>query len=132
LVSRRDRRTIARAVDEAERVTGLQLCVYLGPADGDPRRRAEQIFVENGLDSRPAVLVLVAPDQRRVEVLTSQEARGRVDDESCAVAVAEMTQRFAQGDFSGGIVAGVRKLAEAAGPGEAPGGQEELPDVIDG
>lgn len=132
VISRRERRTIEHAVDEVERVTGLQLCVYLGPAGGDPRGRAEQLFVESGLESRPAVLVLVAPEERRVEVLTSPEARQRVDDESCAMAVAEMTRRFAGGDLAGGVVAGVHKLAEVAGPGKAAAGQEELPDVIDG
>ena len=122
---------IARAVDEAEEVTGLQICVYLGPTEQDSRSHAEELFARAGLHARPAVLVLVAPAERRVEIVTSSEARGRVDDDSCATVVAEMTERFRAGDLAGGIVGGVRRLTELAGPGTAPSGQEELPDVVE-
>ena len=130
-LGRRRRREVERAVDQAENSTGLQFCVYLGPSQEDSRAHAEEMFLRAGLQSRPAVLILVAPEQRRVEVVTAPAVRSRVDDESCRVAVGEMTRRFAAGDLTGGIVAGVRQLAEAAGPGAAPPGEEELPDVLD-
>ena len=131
-LGKRQRRQVERVVDEAEEATGLQLCVYLGPAEGDPRAKAEEMFTKAGLHTRPAVLVLVAPDQRRVEVVTAPAVRDRLTDDACAAAVAEMTPRFASGDLAGGIIAGVRLLADKAGPGtEEPGG-EELPDMLDG
>ena len=132
-VPRRVYRRVERAVDEAEEQTGLQFVVYLGPsAEGRSRAHAEQLMVDAGLLSRPAVLVLVDPEHRRVEVVTAPEARARVSDEAAADAVATMTPRFAKGDLAGGIVAGVRRLAAAAGPGHAPPGTEELPDVLGG
>lgn len=124
-------RRVARAVDKAEDETGLQFCVYLGPAGEDgSRAAAERLFVETGLDSRPAVLVLVDPEHRKVEVVTAPDARTRVSDEAAAEAVARMTPKFAKGDLAGGIVAGIKQLATAAGPGEAPPGAQELPDVL--
>lgn len=128
--TRRQRRLLERAVDEAERTTGMQFCVYLGDTEGDPRAHAEAMFVDAGLHTRPAVLLLVAPDQRRVEVVTAPEARARVDDAACALAVGTMTRQFARGDIAGGIVAALDLLATAAGPAPTPPGAEELPDVL--
>lgn len=130
-VSKRGHKAIERAVDEAENTTGLQFCVYLGSVVGDPRGHAEDLFVKAGLPARPAVLVVVAPEDRRVEVVTSSEARERVDDEACATAVADMTERFKNGDIAAGIVAGLHRLTAVAGPGVAPADQEELPDVVE-
>ena len=119
-------------MDEAENTTGLQFCVYLGSTGEDSRAHAEQLFVDAGLHARPAVLVLVAPPQRRVEVVTAPAVRSRIDDAAAAAAVEEMTQRFAAGDLAGGIQAGLRRLVAAAGPGTPPPGDAELPDVLDG
>lgn len=130
-LGRRQRRRIEQAVDRAETTTGLQLCVYLGPGQEDSRAQAEAMFVQAGLHARPAVLVLVAPDRRRVEVVTAPAVRSRVDDDACAAAVEDMTARFAGGDLAGGIEAGLARLVEAAGPGEAPPGDQELPDVLE-
>lgn len=117
-------------MDRAEEVTGLQFCVYLGPTGEDSRAHAEELFTRAGLQTRPAVLMLVAPPQRRVEVLTAPEVRSRVDDATCARAVADMTTRFAEGKLAEGILAGLDDLVRAAGPGTAPPGSEELPDVL--
>lgn len=131
-LSKADHRRVGQAVDTAEEATGLQFCVVLGPADGDAHAHAEALFVQAGLHLRPAVLVLVAPDQRRVEVLTSPAVRERVPDEACAEAVAEMTKHFASDDLAGGIVAGVERLAAVAGPGTAGPDDHELPDIMGG
>jgi uncharacterized membrane protein YgcG len=129
-LSARQERRVARAVDEAEERTGLQLCVYLGPAGEDARAHAEQLFEAAGLHTRPAVLVLVAPDVRRVEIVTGAEVRDRVTDAGAQRAVDAMTARFAERDLAGGLVAGLEVLAEEAGPGTPPEGVEELPDLL--
>lgn len=131
-LSKAEHRRVGEAVDTAEETTGLQFCVVLGPAEGDAHAHAEALFVQAGLHLRPAVLVLVAPDQRRVEVVTSPAVRERVSDAACAEAVADMTQRFATGDIAGGIVAGVDRLAAVAGPGVSGADEDELPDVLGG
>lgn len=128
----RRRRAVERAVDAAEEATGLQICIHLGRTDDDdPRAHAERLFVNAGLVTRPAVLILVDPRGRRVEVVTAPSVTDRVDDAACGVAVERMTRRFASGDLAGGLVAGVWALAEAAGPGVAAPGAEELPDLLD-
>ena len=129
-LTRRQRRAVERVVDEAEEATGLQLCVYVGPGEEDTRAQAEAMFVEAGLHTRPAVLVLVEPVRHRVEVVTAPEARARIDDAISELAVATMSRQFARGDLAGGLVAAVDLLAAAAGSGAAPPGAEELPDVL--
>ncbi|MCU1448397.1 MAG: hypothetical protein JWP02_567 [Acidimicrobiales bacterium] len=126
----RQQKQVERAIDEAEEHTGLQLCVYLGPVGEDARAHAESMFTQAGLHTRPAVLVLVAPELRQVEVVTAPEVRDRVPDEAAQRAVHRMTARFAEGDLTGGLIAGVAEIAEAAGAG--PGGGEELPDLLQG
>lgn len=129
-LTKAEHRRVGEAVDAAEETTGLQFCVVLGPAESDAHAHAEALFVQAGLHLRPAVLVLVALDQRRVEVLTAPTVRERVPDPACAEAVSEMTKHFAEGDLSGGIIAGVEHLAAVAGPGAAGPDDHELPDIM--
>ncbi|MEO6121096.1 MAG: DUF5130 family protein [Acidimicrobiales bacterium] len=131
-LTRRGRQAVSDAVAVAEASTGLQICVYLGRAGVDARARAEELFTSAGLAVRPAVLILVAPREHRVEVVTAATARERVTDDDAALAVGAMTGRFASGDLAGGIVAGVQRLAEAAGPGERRPDDQDLPDLLDG
>jgi len=120
-------------VDQAEELTGLQLAVYLGPTSDDSRAHAESMLVELGHTDRPAILVLVAPEQRRLEIVTSPAARELVSDRHAALVAASMTASFAVGDVVGGICTGVQMLARYAGP-PPPGWrpQTELPDVLSG
>ena len=125
----RQRARVARSVRRAEEWTGLQLCVYLGPTEDDPRARAEALMDELGLVDAPAVLILVAPESRRLEIVTSAAAAERVDDYAARLAALAMSSSFGVGDVAGGISEGVRLIAQAAGPGERSGA--ELPDLLD-
>lgn len=129
-LTRRERRLLERTVNDAERRTGLDFCIYVGPGVGDARQDAEQAFVREGLDMRPAVLVAVAPDRRRVDVVTAPSVRDRLSDQACRLAVAEMTPFFADGRYVDGLVRGVTKLADEAGPGRAEPGAPDTPDVF--
>jgi uncharacterized membrane protein len=120
---------IEAAVDAAEETTGLQITVYLGPVEGDAREAAERLFVADGSVERPAILLLVAPAARRVEIVTSPTIRARVPDEACAAAVDTMVGHFREGAIDTGIVAGLAELVRVAGPGR-PDGSAELPDVL--
>ncbi len=130
IVTRKGRRLIDEAVKEAEGHTGLQFCVYLGPASEDTRADAERMFVEAGMQERPAVLVLVAPDQHKVEIVTAPEAKERLTDEECAASITEMTPYFARGQFVEGMVVGLRELAERTGQGEGGPPGPDLPNVM--
>ena len=127
-LTKRQRARVARAVSDAEDWTGLQFCVYLGPTWDDPRAHAEALLAENGLDAAPAALLLVAPEARRFEIVTSQAAARRLSDHAIRLAALAMTASFSVGDIAGGITEAVRQLAQAAGEGPVAGA--ELPDVL--
>lgn len=131
-LTRRQHRQVVRSVEHAEQATGVQFCVYLGPTGDDPRAHAEAMFEEAGLHTRPAVLLLVSPGGRRVEVVTSSEIRDRVADVACTEAVAAMTGRFATADVTGGIIAGIRRLEAAAGPPSGAAPAAAFPDLVEG
>lgn len=128
-LSRRSLKRIHRAVAAAEQSTGLQICVWVGPSTDDSRSHAEAMFVEAGLHERPGVLVMVAPPQRRVEVVTAPAVVDKLPDAACRAAVEHMTARFAAGDLEGGVLAGLHELARVAGAGAPSGGK--LPNVLD-
>jgi uncharacterized membrane protein YgcG len=110
-------------------VTGLQFCVYLGPTKEEPRALAERLFLTAEAEGHPAVLLVVAPDHRRVEILTAEWARERIPDVACETAIAHMKPMLQARRFDEALVEGIRHLAEVAGPGGAIG--LELPDVFD-
>ena len=126
------KRRVDHAVKEAEAATGLQFCVYLGPVEGDdPHAFAEGMFAKAGLADRPGVLLLVAPKEHYVEIVTSADARLRVPDDACEAAIARMVGDFKAGRIDKGIVHGVEYLAEVAGHGDALAGGADFPNVLD-
>jgi uncharacterized membrane protein YgcG len=107
--------SIERVVKTADSETGLTFSVYIGGADGDIRDAAEGLHARLGPSAATAVLVLVSPGDRLLEIVTGAESARRLSDRACALAALSMTTSFAGGDLAGGIVTGVRMLAEAAG-----------------
>ena len=88
--------------------------VTSGGGDG-LRGTAERLHAALGDRSEDGVLLLVAPGQRRLEIVTGPEARRRVPDRAASLAALSMTTSFSGGDLVGGIVTGLRMLADAAG-----------------
>jgi len=123
---------VEKAVDRAERMCGLQFSVFLGGVEAAPRAVAESLMTELGLLTRPAVLMLVAPPQRRFEIVTAPDARERISDHECQIVAASMSASFAVGDITGGVCEGLRLLAQYAGPGDTERIEDELPDVLMG
>ena len=108
-------RDIERVVEAASAETGLVFSVYLGNVDGDIRDVAEARHSEFGAAATNTVLVVIAPGDRLLEIVTGEASGRRLSDRACALAALSMTTSFAGGDLAGGIVTGVRMLAEAAG-----------------
>jgi uncharacterized membrane protein YgcG len=108
-------RSIERAVETASNETGLGFSVYIGGAEGDIRDEAEKLHAAIGQSATAAVLILVSPGDRLLEIVTGTESARRLSDRACALAALSMTTSFAGGDLVGGIVTGLRMLAEAAG-----------------
>ncbi|HUR14511.1 MAG TPA: TPM domain-containing protein [Mycobacteriales bacterium] len=110
---------IDHAVAQCREQNGLDVSVVVGDLRITDLSRfrdaAETLHAALGERAHGAVLLLVAPGQRRVEVVTGPAARRRVPDRVAALAVLSMTSAFAGGDLAGGVVDGLRQLAEAAG-----------------
>jgi uncharacterized membrane protein YgcG len=106
---------VEQALTTAMRETGMYFSVFAGDVDGDVREMAERMHAALGERSRDTVLVLAAPRARRLEIVTGDTARERLPDRACDLATLSMITSFAGGDLAGGLVTGVRMLAEAAG-----------------
>jgi uncharacterized membrane protein YgcG len=115
-VSQQER--IEHAVSLCRSQNGLDVSVLVGDLNldgGDFRAASEQLHAALGDRAHSAVLLVVAPGQRKVEIVTGPSARRRVPDRVAALAVLSMTSAFSGGDLAGGIIDGLRQLAEAAG-----------------
>ena len=132
-LSPRQQERIEQVVESARHQNGLDVSVLLGDLElddlGQFRSACERLHAALGDRSRAAVLLVVAPGQRRVDIVTGPEVRRRVPDRVSALAVLSMTSAFRGGDLTAGIVDAVRQIADAAGRG-APlalsGGSAEL------
>lgn len=115
----RQQERLEATVERARSESGLDVSVLLGDLELDDlsqfRAAAERLHAALGDRSPAAVLVVVAPGQRRVEVVTGPLVRRRVPDRVSALAVLSMTSAFRGGDLVGGIVDAVRQIADSAG-----------------
>ncbi|SHH02918.1 protein of unknown function [Jatrophihabitans endophyticus] len=100
------------ALTLASRETGLTFSVYVGEFHAPTRAHAEALF-EKLSDS--SVLVAVSPGQRTLHIVTGPGSAPRLPNRSCALAALAMRASFANGDLTGGIVTGLRMLADSAG-----------------
>ena len=108
-------REISRACTTASSESGLHYSVYVGPVEGEIRDHAERLHAALGALASRAVLILVAPGDRQLEIVTGKESSRRLSDRACALAALSMTTAFAGGDLTSGIVTGLRMLSEGAG-----------------
>lgn len=115
IFSFRELARIDEALTMSSRETGLRFTLYIGDLGTPTRARAEEMHAYSGGDTTEAVLIAVSPGQRVVEVVTGAAAARRLPDRACALAVLSMTTAFAGGDLVGGIVNGLRQLADQAG-----------------
>lgn len=108
-------RQLAR-LDEAltlsSKETGLVFSLYIGQLAEPTRGDAEALFERLSDD---AVLVAVSPGQRRLHIVTGPGSAKRLPNRACALAALAMRASFANGDLVGGIVTGLRMLADSAG-----------------
>jgi len=102
------------ALTLASRTTELEFSVYLGKLGADSRPAAEAL---HGTTPNPtnAVLVAVSPGERIVEVVTGEESSRRLTNNGCRLAVMTMVASFKEGDLVGGLVSGLRMMADQAG-----------------
>ena len=102
------------ALTLASRETGLRFSIWLGDLGPDAPARVAELHaqLEGSVD---AVLVAVSPEQRVVEVRSGPGARTRLPDRGAKLAVMSMVASFREGDLLGGLLSGLRMLADQAG-----------------
>lgn len=100
------------ALTLSSRETGLVFSVYLGELKAPTRAHAEALFDRLTDD---AVLVAVSPAQRVLHIVTGPTSAERLPNRACALAALAMRAAFTNGDLTGGIVSGLRMLADSAG-----------------
>lgn len=105
---------IDEALTLASRETGLRFSIYLGDLGDDVPAQVEALHAQLE-GAHEAVLVAVSPGQRAVEVRTGAEARVRLPDRGAKLAVMSMVASFREGDLLGGLLSGLRMLADQAG-----------------
>jgi hypothetical protein len=104
---------IDEALSAADRETGLTFSVYVGTLEEPLRESAEALLdaLPNPADS---ILLAVSPNQRALEIVTGFRAAKRIPDRACELAGMSMRAAFQGGDLAGGVVVGLRMLADRA------------------
>lgn len=97
------------------RHTQLRFSIYLGELGEDSHAGATALHDQLGAAGADAVLVAVDPSRRAVEIVTGPEARVRLADRDCKLAVMSMVASFKEGDLVGGLLSGLRMLSDQAG-----------------
>ena len=100
------------ALTLSSRECGLIFSVYVGALEAPTRAHAERLFERL---TPSAVLVAVSPGQRVMHIVTGEVSADRLPNRACALAALTMRASFTAGDLTGGIVNGLRMLADSAG-----------------
>ena len=130
--SEHDLRSIGREIREISEQAEVLFSVLVADPDevpapeagedgSDVRAFAERAHAAIGDMAKDAVLIVVAPNAHRVEIVMGTGLRGRLGDRDCALAALSMTSSFAGGDLSGGILQGVRMLGQRVGKPQQTG-----------
>jgi hypothetical protein len=106
---------IDEALTLASHETGLTFSLYVGELPGSSRATAEKMFSKLAAAHQAPVLIAVSPGQRRLEIVTGGDSFRRIPNRSAGLAALAMRASFVNGDLTGGIVGGLRQLADAAG-----------------
>ncbi|MDP9093050.1 MAG: DUF5130 domain-containing protein [Actinomycetota bacterium] len=100
------------ALTLSSRESGLFFSIYVGELSPPTRAHAEALFERLNDDS---VLLAVSPGQRVLHIVTGPASARRLPNRACALAALAMRASFTNGDLVGGIVTGLRMLADSAG-----------------
>lgn len=95
--------------------TGLLFSVYVGTLGTDARHTAVRLFDKLATRHEAPVLLAISPAERKLEIVTGGESARRIPNRVSGLAALAMRACFTSGDLTGGIVGGLRQLADAAG-----------------
>ncbi|HLK68654.1 MAG TPA: TPM domain-containing protein [Bryobacteraceae bacterium] len=133
-----DKERIKRSIQRAERRTSGEIRVSVSPLFwGDVRKVAEKAFQRLGMTAtkdRNAVLFFVVPARRAFVVLGDSGIHEKVGQDFWHHIADTVSGKFKQGDFTGGLVAGIEAVGEDLAkhfPGDTGSDTNELPDDVD-
>jgi hypothetical protein len=95
--------------------TGITFSVYVGALDEPTHDHAALLHSQLGEVAANAVLIAVSPGQRVLDLVTGERSAKRLPERSLALAALSMRASFSSGDLTGGLVNGLRMLADQAG-----------------
>ena len=111
-----DRDKVQSAIESAERRTSGEICVSVAPLFwGSVEKAADKAFVRLGMTAtkdRNGVLFFVVPARRKFVVLGDRAIHERVGQEFWESVAAAVSEKFREGDFTGGLVKGIEKVGE--------------------
>jgi uncharacterized membrane protein len=127
---------VVAAIRQAEKRTSGEIRVFISrkePVDSIAAAQAQ--FAELGMEKteeKNGVLIFVAPRVRKFAVIGDAGVHARCGDEFWNAVAAEMTGHFKKGEFTDGIIHGIRKAGELLAQHfpRKPGGTNQLPDEI--
>lgn len=133
-----DEAAVKAAIAAAEAQTSGEIRVSVSTFFwGDVRRTAERAFDRMGMratQDRNGVLFFLVPSRKKFVVLGDEGIHEKVGQEFWDGVAAAVSERFAQSDFTGGLVHGIteagRQLATHF-PHQGPRDTNELSDDVD-
>jgi uncharacterized membrane protein len=129
---------IVQAVRNAERKTSGEIRVFISRKSAvDPVEAAQEAFQKLGMEKtadRNAVLIYVAPRSHKFAVIGDAGVHARCGDSFWTGMTAEMSTHFKRGEFTRGILLGVKKAGDLLAEHfpRRPGDKNELSDQIAG
>jgi uncharacterized membrane protein len=133
-----DQSRLKEAIQKAEHRTSGEIRVSVSSLFwGNVEKAADKAFVRLGMShtkQRNGVLLFVVPSRRKVVVIGDDGIHEKVGQEFWSSLVDKVTQRFKQGDFTGGLVKGIEDIGGQLAshfPSDPASDVNELPDDVD-
>jgi uncharacterized membrane protein len=132
-----DREKVKAAIEKAEHQTSGEICVSVAPLFwGSIEKAADKAFLRMGMThtkERNGVLFFVVPSRRKFVVLGDQGIHDKVGQEFWDRVAAVLSEKFREGDFTGGLVRGIEEVGMQLSVHfpYTKGDRDELPDDVD-
>jgi len=133
-----DRERIKNAIEAAEHRTSGEICVSVSRLFwGNIETAADKAFVRLGMTrtkERNGVLLFVVPSRRKFVVLGDQGIHERVGQEFWESVAAIISEKFREGDFTGGLLNAIERVGEELAthfPYDPATDKNELSDDVD-
>lgn len=133
-----DQEKIKTAIEAAERRTSGEICVSVAPYFwGNIEKAADRAFSRLGMTQtkeRNGVLFFVVPARRKFVVLGDRGIHERVGQEFWHRVASAVSEKFREGDFTGGLTQGIESVGEQLAthfPYDSAVDKNELSDDVD-